>query len=144
MASSKEIAFEIRELGMLMRRKISNINNLGSDNFTGMHTWLIHYLFENDDKDIFQKDVEEMFSIRRSSATSLLQRMEKNDILIRVPVSYDARLKKIVLTEKARTIHREIAEVMTNFENAFVQGLTKDETEQFLSILKKIKNNISS
>ena len=60
---------------------------------------------EGKEKDIFQKDLEKEFDLKRSSVSLLLNNMEKSDLIQRVPVAEDARLKKIILTEKAIKIY---------------------------------------
>ena len=107
MATQQEIGFEIRTLSNLMRRDFEKYRaqlNLNSPN--GMHGWAIGYLMENSSNDIFQKDFENEFSIRRSTASNILKHMEDNGLIKRVPVEYDARLKKIILTERAIDIHK--------------------------------------
>ena len=48
-----------------------------------------------------QKEIEDFFDIRRSTATGILTTMEKNKIIIRRQLKSDARQKEIVLTDKA-------------------------------------------
>ena len=48
------------------------------DEITRKNGWIIgDYLASNRDKDIFQKDIEYNFSIRRSTVSGILQLMEK-------------------------------------------------------------------
>ena len=65
-------------------------------------------------RDVFQRDIEEEFDIRRSSVTNVLQILEKNGYVSRESVESDARLKKLVLTEKGckvdKAVHRTILE----------------------------------
>ncbi|MBR5520462.1 MAG: MarR family transcriptional regulator [Oscillospiraceae bacterium] len=56
------------------------------------------------DAKVYQRDIEAEFKIRRSSVTSVLNTMEKNGYILRMPSDTDARLKEIILTEKA--VHR--------------------------------------
>lgn len=60
------------------------------------------------EQDIFQKDIEEEFGIRPSSVTGLLQALEQEGLISRESVSTDGRLKKIVLTGKAKEIQANI------------------------------------
>ncbi len=60
------------------------------------------------EQDIFQKDIEKEFGIRPSSATGLLQALEQAGLISREPVSSDGRLKKIVLTERAKELQTGI------------------------------------
>ena len=71
---------------------------------TGMQGWIIGFLHRNEDRDMFQRDVEAEFNIRRSTATGILQLMEKTASSAGA-VAYDARLKKLVLTPKALAVH---------------------------------------
>ena len=70
---------------------------------TPMQGFFISYIYEKkmEGKDVFQKDLEQSFMIRRSTATEILKIMEKNELITKESVEHDARLKKIVLTEKA-------------------------------------------
>lgn len=45
------------------------------DEVTGMHGWLIGYIERQGD--VYQRDVEKRFNMRRSTVTKMLQLMEK-------------------------------------------------------------------
>ena len=53
--------------------------------------------------------MEKQFDLKRSSISLMLNNMEKNKLIERVAVSEDARLKKIVLTEKAIKLNEKIS-----------------------------------
>ena len=106
MAMEKEeprhIGFEIKQTSKMIHRYINKLAAVEHANeMTGTHAWILRYLWENRNREIFQKDIEKRFDINRSSATGLLKLMEKNGLITREPVPYDARLKRIVMTEKA-------------------------------------------
>ena len=93
-------------------------------------------------KDIFQKDFESEFSIRRSTASSILKTMEQNGFVERISVPYDARLKKIVLTEKAVEMHKKETKKIEIIENTLKKGITNDELIAFYNVVDKIKANL--
>lgn len=109
---------------------------------TAYHGRIIGYLFERRNEDVFQKDIENRFEIRRSTATKLLQLMESNGLITRTAVLSDARLKKITLTEKAVSMHEHFREEIDCFEAALSFGLTEEEVETFFRITDKIYNNL--
>ncbi len=83
---------------------------------------------------IYQKDIEEAFGIRPSSATGLLQALEQQGFIRREPVSLDGRLKKIVFTEKAQEIQ---SRVVANHKKALekLQGPLSDrEVANFMKL----------
>ena len=112
------------------------------DSLTGTNGWVIGYLIRNDGKDIFQRDLEAEFSIRRSTASSILKRMEKNGLIRREPVDYDARLKKLVLTEKSFEVHSLIMDDINMVEKKLVNGLTEAELNTFFETADKLKRNL--
>ncbi|MEE1006710.1 MAG: MarR family transcriptional regulator [Acutalibacteraceae bacterium] len=143
MPPEKLIGLEIRNLSNLIRRDIEkHADKLECKPNKGVRGWAIDYFYENRDRDIFQKDFEEKFSIRRSTASNMLKLMEKNGFIVRKSVDSDARLKKIVLTEKAVMVHNFIAEDIKKREEKLRKGLTDEEIKAFFSVAQKIKSNI--
>ncbi|MBQ1995409.1 MAG: MarR family transcriptional regulator, partial [Clostridia bacterium] len=63
-------------------------------------------------------------------------------MITRESVPYDARLKKIVLTEKAMNIEEEVMQFFDKLEQEFEKNITKEELEIFYSVLDKINDNI--
>ena len=94
------------------------------------------------DKDIFQKDIEATFNIRRSTATGLLQCLEGNGFVKRVSVDYDARLKKIVLTTKAHEFKELLESHIQKMEEILFKDLEPQEVDDLIRIIGKIKKNL--
>ena len=91
----EDIGFQIRTLSHLVKRTVDQAAFDGVDDHpTGVQGWIIGYLYRNRDKEVFQRDIQEQFSIRRSTVTGILQLMEKNGLITRRSVEQDARLKK--------------------------------------------------
>ena len=142
MKKERQLGLEIRKLNNLVKRYMESKKPEEFDKSTGVHGWAIRYFYENCDTDVFQRDFEARFSIRRSTATNMLKLMEKNGIIYREPVPYDARLKKIVLTEKAIEIHKKATKNIEMVENTLKKGITEEELIVFYNVVDKIKNNL--
>lgn len=95
-------------------------------------------------KDIYQRDIEEIFAIRRSTATVMLQTLEKKGYIIKTSVKHDARLKKITLTEKAVAMQEELEPVFAAFEETAVRGIPVEKVENMLEVLEQIRKNIKA
>ena len=83
-------------------------------------------------QDIFQKDIEEECGIRPSSVTGLLQALEQEGMIVREPVSSDGRLKKIVLTEKAKEIQANVVAVHARIIQQLRGSMTDETLRRFL------------
>lgn len=139
----RKLGFEIGRTSRLIKRVLDNNSQKEYiDKLTGTHGWALGYLHRNRDRDIFQKDFEKEFDIRRSTASHILSLMEENGMITRESVPYDARLKKIVLTEKAMNIEEEVMQFFDKLEQEFERNITKEELEIFYSVLDKINDNI--
>ncbi|EPR09240.1 MarR family winged helix-turn-helix transcriptional regulator [Ruminiclostridium papyrosolvens] len=94
-------------------------------------------------RDIFQKDIEEEFDIRRSSVTSVLQLMEKKGYIKRISVSEDARLKKIILTQNGIEIQSKIYDSILKFEKSLEVELNSEEKEILVSLINRLSDKIA-
>ena len=114
------------------------------DQSTMMQHWIIGYVSEREENhiDTFQKDIENEFSINRSSTSEMMKLMCKKGLIERVAVDYDARLKKIVLTKKSKEFQQYIDENMMKFHEIMIEGLSKEEIDSFIDISDKIIHNI--
>ena len=61
---------------------------------------MIGYIMDNQDQNIFQKDIEAEFHLSGATVTNMLKSLEKNGYIVRTPMENDARLKKIELYVK--------------------------------------------
>lgn len=109
---------------------------------TVMHNWVIGYLYRNQQKEIFQKDIEAEFSIARSTATGILQLMEKKGYLYRESVPKDARLKKLVLTEKGIRTHEQHIKSVRDIDSMMREGISEEEMETFFRLIRKMRENL--
>ena len=143
MFPKEHLGFDIRTLSLLIKRFIDdNGNKQYVDNLTGMHGWVIGYLYENRDRDIYQRDLESQFSIRRSPATGILQLMEKNGLILRESVASDARLKSLIPTQRAVHLDKQIGEYLQRTEQRLTQGLTDEQIALFLNIAAHMSLNL--
>ena len=144
MKQKRYVCIELKILTNMIRRRIHTCITSGETNaeLTRMQGWIIGYLYENQEKDVFQKDVEAKFRIRRSTASGILQLMEKKELLERHSVDYDARLKKLDLTPKAISYREKLMHNLNETERQISQGLTLEEIETFFVLIDKMKKNI--
>lgn len=117
----------------------------GADSLTtNMQRLVLHYiLFESLKRDIYQKDVEKEFQIRRSTATGTLQILEKNGFILREPVKQDMRLKKLVPTEKAKGVRQHILENIRYIEALLMRDIPEEKLTICREVLEQMSANLS-
>lgn len=140
----ERIGFEIRRLDhMLGRNMQAHVRAAGIDEVTIMHGWIIRYLYMNRDRDVFQRDIEQYFSIGRSTVTNIIQLMERKGFIARESVEHDARLKKVILTEKGIQNHEMLENLIENLDADLAEGITDEEFTVFYSVIEKLKENLT-
>lgn len=138
----KSIPKEIRQISNLLKRNIEMAHNKNED-ITRTQCWVIGFIYHNQDKDIFQKDIEQELNMRRSSASQLITMLENKGYIMRQNVSYDKRLKKLVLTPRGVEHQNNLIKFIEEFDAYVARGLSDDELNKFYEILDKIKLNLS-
>lgn len=141
----QSLSMSLRKINIGIRRLMDKCEvKRQIDNVTGTHGYIVGYLKSRDGEDVFQRDVEKQFSMRRSTASSILALMEKNGLIERVSVPYDARLKKIVLTDKANEYIALFEDEGKALEGILSQGFDPEELSVLDEMLKRLANNIST
>ena len=139
----ESICQEIKAVSHIIKRKmLSAANETGIDKVTVMHGWIICYIFDNQDRNIYQKDLENEFGISRSTVTNILNLMEKKGYIQRVSVENDARLKKLILTDTGKRIHSILKNTLDENEARINSLLTAEEQNIFLALINKLRSGL--
>ena len=140
------IGYRIKKINNLMKRAMDKKMGHRPDKATMMHIWIIGFIHDREEEGIetFQKDIEAEFFINRSTTSEMLTLMAKKGMIERVPVDYDARLKKIVLTKQARDYNDRVKENIEKTNQQLSQGLSKEEVDFFIHICDRLIENMQN
>lgn len=143
--NEKTIDKEICFVANLIRRDVGKrIQSMGMDDerFTRMNGWIIEYLYDRRDSDVYQKDIEKEMMITRSTASKIIELMVQKGMIERTEVAYDARLKKLSLTAKAMERHAKIMEIGKMTYEKAMTGFSKEEEYILRGYINRIKENM--
>lgn len=104
--------------------------------------YILFYLHDNKNRDVFQRDFEENFGITRSTASKILSLMEAKELVARKGVTGDARLKKIVITEEGEEMRKNMIAEKNKMEKKLTAGFSPEEIEQLYIYLERMKDNM--
>lgn len=136
------IGRELKKTQIIIMRCFNSLK-CGKDEHTDMNRRVMVYMYEHIGEDIYQKDIENHFSLCRSSASGLIDRMIDKG-LIEANKASDKRLKKLVLTKKAMDCVEVIKKQLEEFETKLAEGISQEELDNFFNVLKKINSNINN
>lgn len=144
MFAKKAVVPEIKYVSNLIRRYIAMISNERNIDLTGQHMHILCYIEneQNSGRDVFQRDIEDKLNVRPSTATAILKVLEKNGYLKRESVETDARLKRLVLTDKAHKMKALTFDMISGVESQIIDGISSEELNVFFNVIEKMKNNL--
>ncbi|MDO4305533.1 MAG: MarR family winged helix-turn-helix transcriptional regulator [Eubacteriales bacterium] len=136
-----EIQYSKEILGLA--NQIRRLYNASTGN-NGAQIRILSFVLENyTERDIFQKDVEEELNVRSAGTSTILKKLEEQEMIVREKVPYDDRLKRIRPTrraiEKKDSVDRDIRLV----ENRLISGISGDELDNFFEVTQKMIKNMN-
>lgn len=141
MENSKDAGRVVGMLSNQIKRQLDN--TILNDALTGMQGRFLHFILTcSAEHDVFQKDLEEEFNLRRSTATGILQLMEKGGLLYRQSVDYDARLKKIVVTQKGAQCKAQVEQSIRVLEERLQRGISNADLAVFFRVMEQMSKNM--
>lgn len=143
MENKKDVGRIISILSNQIKRQFDAVAVDQNASITGVQGRLLHFiLLQSQERDLFQKDIEDEFNLRRSTATGILQLMEKNALLYRESVGYDARLKKIVVTKKGLEMRAQAIESIRVLEEKIKRNISNDDLNTFFTVMEQMSKNL--
>lgn len=140
MNSTRKIGYEINSVSNMLKRNAPRLEKSP----TRMQMWIISYIRNNSESDIFQGELERTFNITRATASDILKRMERDGFIIRKSATHDARMKKIILTDEAIQIADEIRRNILKNEYLMARDISDDDLNTFFRVIDKIKENLQN
>jgi DNA-binding MarR family transcriptional regulator len=136
---NNDIGFYLRKLNNHIQKRSHSFYNRKEINECSLsNLWVIDYLTDNSDKDIYQKDIEAEFSINRATASKMLTLMEEKNFITRIPCEEDGRLKKIKVLPEGEKLKSICLAIRKEMEKELSFSLTQEEVETLKNILKKM------
>lgn len=103
------------------------------------HTQFYILLFIYHSKsEIFQKDIENAFNLRRSTVSKALSLLEKKELIKKESVARDARLKKIFVTKKGIDQIEIVSNTLKAIDDYLVSQIDTEDYKAFYRVLAKL------
>ena len=139
--NERTVTRTVAHLDSLLKRR-SNYSSLDLP-YTSSETRTLTYILSSQRSVIYQRDVEREFMLRPSSATEILQKLERKGLIRREQEAVDARKKQIIPTEKAIKVGEEMRKRMQKTEEVVVRNISPEDLETFYQVCEAMIYNIS-
>ena len=140
----KIIAKNVNKTSYYIRRYICNMQSIIElENVSGTNVFIFVHLYNNKDKEIFQKDIEREFGMTRSTASNVLALMEKKGLVKRIPSLVDKRLKQVVLTDLGEEYSKKVKNELDCFNDKINACFNEKEKKELFDFLSRINNVVN-
>ena len=129
---------KVKQLGDRVFQKILSEKDV--DAFNGPQGRILYVLWQEDGVPI--KTISEKSGLAITSLTTMLERMEKSELISRRQDEADRRKTLLFLTPKARNLKQDYDSVSEQMGEIYYDGFTKKEIIEFESYLERIMNNL--
>ena len=112
----------------------------GIDAFNGAQGRILYVLWQEDGMSI--KTISERCGLAITSLTTMLERMENQGLIRRVPSEQDKRKTLLYLTDQAKKLRTDSEVVSGQMRDIFYRDFTAAEIEQFETYLNRVRTNL--
>lgn len=128
----------IKQLYFLHQQRLNKI--FCEFDLTATQAFTLIYLFQSREagRSVKQKDIEHKMEISNPTVTGILNRLEHKGLIQRVADEKDARVKHIVVTEKALELDCLLRQKFNEADKEMVASLNEEEEKQLQDMLMRM------
>ena len=117
------------------------LSKAGIQEFNGAQGRILYVLWQEDLVPIFE--LSKKTGLAKTTLTSMVDRMEQSNLVVRVFDKKDRRQIRIALTDKAKSLQCEYENISAKMTEIFYKGFNNNEIDTFESMLGKIIKNLT-
>lgn len=136
------IGKETRKLSNQIYRRLSHTISKVNPSLTVSQVWILNDLASHSGKYICQRDMEDWYTVRRSTMSQALSQLEKKGYISRSVSAEDARRKLLTITEKGEAVQKQLMALVREEEQSFVAGVSEEEYACFWRVLDQVQKNV--
>ncbi|MCR4695469.1 MAG: MarR family winged helix-turn-helix transcriptional regulator [Pseudobutyrivibrio sp.] len=131
-----------REIKKAIGRGLINTEDCG-ESACNKSGWILGFIKRHDGP-VYQKDIEAILGMPKSTLADILQSIEKEGYIQKLPVKDgDSRKKEIILTEKGLAYTNAVEEQICAVEKYIIKDISKEDLAVTRRVLEQIKKNAS-
>ena len=104
--------------------------------------WVLVNVARYGGEGIAQTELARLMSVGKVSLGGLVDRMEVNGILERLPDPVDRRAKKVFMTSKGEDLLHELQDIVESLNKHIMKGITREQGKILDGLLRAMKHNL--
>ena len=106
--------------------------------------WVLSNLDRDAGDGFAQIELARLLDVGKVTLGGLIDRLEKNGLVLRIPDKVDRRSKRVQLSAKGRKLLARIERIGRDINREIMLGISAEEEEQLIRILTKMKRNLKA
>lgn len=103
--------------------------------------WIVLY-YINEADSISQRELAQLMRVKDSSIGRLIDRLERDGLLIRQRSAQDRRVINVEMTDKGSELFHKIIHLGEEFNDELTRGIPKEDLKTFDRVLKQMLLNV--
>ncbi|MGQ0621619.1 MAG: MarR family winged helix-turn-helix transcriptional regulator [Panacagrimonas sp.] len=134
--------FLIHDASRLRRTALDQrLKHLG---ITRSQWWVLSQVDRDTGEGFSQIELARLLDVGKVTLGGLIDRLEKNGLVMRVPDKEDRRSKRVQLSRKGKNLLHRIEMIGLEVNRQIMEGISEQEEEQLIAILTKMKHNLKA
>lgn len=106
--------------------------------------WVLSNLSRHQDEGFSQIELARLLDVGKVTLGGLIDRLEGNDLVVRVPDKEDRRSKRVKMSRKGKALLLKLEAIAVGVNQEIMQGITMEEEQQLINILTRMKLNLKA
>ena len=106
--------------------------------------WVLSNLSRHDDEGYAQIELARLLDVGKVTLGGLIDRLEENDLVMRVADKEDRRSKRVKMSRKGKALLNKLEIIAIGVNHEIMQGITVEEEQQLINILTRMKHNLKA
>lgn len=104
--------------------------------------WVLTNLSRHEGDALTQVELARLLDVGKVTVGGLIDRLEENGLVERMPDAQDRRVRRIAVSAKGRSLVEEMQSVAMDVNDASMKGVSEEERKTLIKVLSKMKENL--
>lgn len=104
--------------------------------------WVLSNLSRHHGEGYMQIELARLLDVGKVTLGGLIDRLEENGLVTRVPDKVDRRSKRVLTSAKGAALTKKLEVIARGVNAEIMQGITEQEHRMLLKVLAKMKHNL--
>jgi MarR family transcriptional regulator for hemolysin len=104
--------------------------------------WVLTNLSRHDGEGYSQIELARLLDVGKVTLGGLIDRLEDNGLVMRVPDKEDRRSKRVLVSRKGKALQHRLESIAKIVNTEIMEDITPEEEQALIDILAKMKKNL--